>query len=441
MLLVVSILVVLATSFFCSLSEASLLSSSRLRLHTLAPSNPAAALLVRLKQNLDRPIAAILILNTIANTGGAAIAGREYERVFGGVGMGLFMVLFTLAVLVIAELLPKTLGVRYSMRAAMVVARPLWLLTTVMRPLTSMVELVTRALGSKHDKHPKFSLEDLRAMAQLAAASETLRREEQMIIDAASRLPRITVQQIMIHREDILYLSMAAADEDNLVRARRSMHSRLPLCHNDLDDMVGLVNVKEILWRLVDAPEDHEELGLKRILGEAVREPISVQPELQATGLLNLFSREHEHVAVVRDETGRLVGMVTLEDVIEEIIGEVDDEYDRSPHGAERMSPERWVFGGGCLWTDVAQQLGLPGDEFTPNDIDLDGRLDINDFAADRLRGKLRTGGVFLVGKWRFKVTRMRRGKVLHVEALLLGAGGVRSALPTEPVDGPRPVG
>ncbi len=423
MLLVLSLLVVLATSFFCSLSEASLLSASRVRVLTLADSNPAAAILARLKQNLDRPIAAILILNTVANTGGAALAGREYERVFNGVGIGLFTIGFTLAVLVISELLPKTLGVRYSMRSALWLARPLWILTRVMRPLIAMVEMMTRLLGSKHDKHPKFSLEDLRTMAQLAVASESLRREEQMIIDAAARLPRITVQQIMIHRQDILFLSMANDDETNLVRARRSMHSRLPLCHNDLDDVVGIVNVKEVLWRLVEEPEDHEELGLKRILGEAVREPISVQPDLEATGLLNLFSREHEHLAMVRDENGVLIGMVTLEDVIEEIIGEVDDEYDRSPRGSERLGPDRWQFGGGCLWTDVAQKLGLPGDEFLPEDIDLDGRLDLNDFAADRLRGKLRTGGVFLVSKWRFKVKRMRRGKVLYVEALLLGAG------------------
>lgn len=425
MLLALSILVVLTTSFFCSISEASLLSSSRVRALTLADENPAARLLSRMKQSLDRPIAAILILNTIANTGGAALAGREYERVFGGAGMTLFTILLTLAVLVFSELLPKTLGVRYSMSAALLLARPVWLLTRLMLPLTALVDRMSRLLGNKQEKSPSFSLEDLRSMAQLVTASEALRREEQMIIDAASRLPRISVSQIMIHRQDIVVLSLADDDETNLVKARRSMHSRLPLCHNDLDDLVGFVNVKDVLWRLVEEPEDHEELGLKRILGEAVREPLEVTPALEVTKLLNLFSREHEHLAVVKDEQGKVVGIVTLEDVIEELIGEVDDEFDRSPKTTERLGPGLWQFGGGCLWTEVAQRLGLPGNEFVPEDIDLDGRLDLNDFAADKLRGKLRTGGVFSIGKWRFKVTRMRRGKVLHVEALLLGSGEV----------------
>ena len=421
MLLVVAIVVVLVTSFFCSLSEASFLSSSRVRLHRLAAENRSAGLVVRLKEHPDRPIAAILILNTVANTAGAALAGREYQRTFEGANMGLFTLGLTLAVLIFSELFPKTLGVRHAMKTVLFVARPLWVLTLLMRPLTMLVETVARGFGGKRAAPVHFSLEDLRSLAQLAVSSEALRREEQMIIEAASRLPRIKVQQIMIHRGDIVYLSLRDDDDEILIQARRSMHSRVLLCRTDLDDCLGVTSVKEVLWRLVQEPEDREEDGLKRILGEAVREPLFVRPDLEVTGLLNLFSREHEHLAVVRDGVGKIVGIITLEDVIEELIGEVDDEYDSSPRTAEKLEPGRWQLGGGMLWADVAQRLHLPVDEFV-SDIDLDGRFDLNDFAADRLRGKLRTGGVFSLGKWRFRVTRMRRGKVLYVEAQLLGA-------------------
>ncbi|MEQ8942144.1 MAG: CBS domain-containing protein, partial [Roseitalea porphyridii] len=253
-----------------------------------------------------------------------------------------------------------------------------------------------------------------------AVSSQSIGRGEQMIIEAAARLPRIRVGQIMIHREDLVYLSLSADDEDNLVRARRSMHSRLLLCHNDLEDVVGYVNVKALLWRLVQEPEDREEEGLKRLLGESVREPLRVDPSLEVSVLLQQFSTQHEHLALVEAD-GRVVGMVTLEDVIEELIGEIDDEYDKSPRLMERLSPGLWRFGGGTLWTDVAAALKLPAEEYLPQDIDLDGRYDVNDLAGDRLRGKLRTGGIFTIEKWRFKVTRMRRGKVLHVEVRLLG--------------------
>ena len=243
MLLVLSILVVLVTSFFCSLSEASLLSVSRARVHALADKSKSARLIERMKATVDRPIAAILILNTVANTGGAAMAGREYERMFGGRNMGLFTLALTIAVLVAAELVPKTLGVRKPLGAALAVARPLSVIIQIMRPLTWMVEHLGRALGSGKASAGQFSLDDLRAMARLAVSSKALGREEQMIIEAASRLPRLKVEQIMIHREDLVFLSLADDDEDNLVKARRSMHTRLLLCHNDLDDVVGYVNV------------------------------------------------------------------------------------------------------------------------------------------------------------------------------------------------------
>lgn len=420
MLLALSILVVLVTSFFCSLSEASLLSVSRARVHALADKSKSARLIERMKATVDRPIAAILILNTVANTGGAAMAGREYERLFGGRNMGLFTLALTIAVLVAAELVPKTLGVRKPLGAALAVARPLSVIIQIMRPLTWMVEHLGRALGSGKASAGQFSLDDLRAMARLAVSSKALGREEQMIIEAASRLPRLKVEQIMIHRQDLVFLSLADDDENNLVKARRSMHTRLLLCHNDLDDVVGYISMKELLWRLVQDPEDREEEGLKRLLGESVREPIRVAPDLEVNQLLQLFSKEHEHIALVMDGE-RLVGMVTLEDVIEELIGEVDDEYDQSPRIIDKIGPGLWRFGGGTLWSDVARSLQLPEEGHLPEDIDLDGRFDLNDLAADKLRGKLRTGGVFVIGSYRFKVTRMRRGKVLHVEVRMIG--------------------
>ena len=427
MLLTLSVLTVLVTSFFCSLSEASLLSVSPLRLHALAAKNAGAAVVLRMKEAMNRPLAAVLILNTVANTGGAAVAGREYAQQFGDAGMALFTTLFTLAVLVLAEIVPKTLGVTFAEQAVLLIGRPLSFLVWITQPLTWTVENFTRRLGSGQRRPSQAaSLEDLRTMARLAVSMKALGREEQMIIDAASRLPRVAVKNIMIHREDIVFLSLSASEQDNLVRAQRSMHSRLPLCHNDLDDLVGIVSVKEVLWRLVQDPEDREEEGFSRILGEALREPLFVEDDIDVSQLLQTFSKAHEHIAVVRSKDGRVVGIVTLEDIIEELVGEIDDEYDRSPTQKESLSEHAWRFGGGRLWTDVARTLELP-DEMLTADIDLDGRFDLNDMAADRLRGKLRTGATFLIGGWRFRVARMRRGKVLYVDVVRSDAANIAS--------------
>ena len=385
MLLAVSVLLVLVTSFFCSLSEASLLSVSPLRLHTLAAKSPAAAVVLRMKETMNRPLAAILILNTIANTAGAAVAGREYAQQFGNASMALFTATFTLAVLILAEIVPKTLGVTYGEQAVLLVGRPLSSLVWVLQPLTALVEKLTRVLGSGQRRSSQAaSLEDLRAMARLAVSTKALGREEQMIIDAASRLPRVAVRNIMIHREDIVFLSLNQSEQENLVRAQRTMHSRLPLCHKDLDDLLGIVNLKEVLWRLVQDPEDREEEGFNRILGEALREPLFVDADMDVSGLLQAFSKAHEHMAVVKSKDGRVVGIVTLEDIIEELVGEIDDEFDRSPTQQEVLSDSSWRFGGGRLWSDVARTLALPDDEHVDEDLDLDldGRLDLNDLAA-----------------------------------------------------------
>lgn len=433
MLLALSVLLVLVTSFFCSLSEASLLSSSRARIHALAQTSGAAKLVERMKDNLDRPIAAILILNTLANTGGAAIAGREYQRTFDGHDIALFTTLLTLAVLVFSELLPKTLGVRYATPAVVWLARPLHVLSWLLAPFTVLVERMTRLVGGKA-RGPTSTVEDLQALVRLAVSKKAIGPEQQAIIEAASQLPRIKVNQIMIHRTDIIFLSLAEDDDTILRTARQSMHSRLLLCRNDLDDVLGIINVKEVLWRLVSEADEWEEDGLKRILGESVREPLFVSDRLDASQLLQSFSREHEHIAIARNRSGRITGIVTLEDVIEELIGEVDDEYDRSPATIERVKVGLWRLGGGTLWSDAAEALGIRAADVLPEDVDLDGRYDLHDLASDRLPGKLRTGSAFTIGPWRFKVTRMRRGKVLHLEAFLMGQRSTASAVGGQPI-------
>lgn len=421
MLLILYVVVVLATSFLCSLSEAALLSVSRLRLHSLAKTNRSAQIVLKMKDDMDHPIAAILFLNTVANTGGAALAGREYARMFGGEGMLGFTVGFTVAVLALSELLPKSLGVQYSLKAILKLARPLQVLVFVMRPVTFVVAKVNRLFGNSDGANtPHFSLEDLQTVARLAHASKTLEREEQMIIDAAARLPKLLVGHIMIHRPDMVYLSLADDEEDIMLKARRSMHSRVPLCHHDLDSLVGIASMKEVLWRLVSEPEDLEDEGLKRIIGESIRDPLYVSPELEVSQLLQQFSLAHEHMAIVVDEAESVVGMVTLEDVVEELIGEVDDEYDHSPALIERVSANHWRFGGGTNWADAAKSLELPRFEKS-EDHDLDGRFDLHDLAQDKLPGKMRTGAVFTVGTWRFKISRMRRGKVLYLDVARMG--------------------
>ncbi|MEE2901258.1 MAG: hemolysin family protein [Myxococcota bacterium] len=415
MLLALAIIAVLVTSFFCSLSEASLLSLGRARAETLASQSKAGRLLRSMKNNLERPIAAILILNTISNTGGAAIAAAEFRKTFGDSSMLLFSVFLTCAVLLFSEIIPKSIGVKYAESSALLVSQPLHLLMRFLRPVTELTGAVTRSLGMSSNRKAAVSLDDLRAMARLAASAKVLGREELMIIEAASQLPRVPIRNIMIHKEDIVYFSLAEEPDANMVKARRSLHSRLPVCRTDLSDVIGLVNMKEILWRIADEPEDLEEEGLNRIIGEALRDPLYAKSSIDVSDLIQLFSTNHEHMAIVVDDDKNVIGIVTLEDVIEELMGEIDDEFDRAPDAIEHKGHEWWRIGGGAMWHDVQNKLAVTLEQ--KPDADLDGRLDMNDITADLLPGRLRTGATFSVGSWAFRVVRMRRGKVIMVDA------------------------
>ncbi len=414
MLLVAAILTVLVTSFFCSLSEAALLSIGRARCESLAAKSASGRLLKKMKEKPERPIAAILIVNTVANTGGAALAGAEYRRMFGDGNMAMFGVGLTIAVLLFSEFIPKSIGVRYAEKSALIVAAPLQLAVQLLRPATWLVSKVAGMMGMGGDRSTNVSIDDIRAMARLAAASKLLGREEVMIIEAASRMPRVPVRQLMIHKDDIVYFSLEQDAETNLVRARRSLHSRLLICRSDLSTIMGVVNMKEVLWRLADEPGEVESELLNRILGESMREPLSVSSDIDVSDLIHEFSTKHEHLAVVRGEDGDVVGMITLEDVIEELMGEIDDEFDRSPTGLDAIGPHRWRAGGGALWADVEKTVGLVADDDL--EADLDGRLDVNDVVADYVRGQPRTGTEINIRGWQVRVLRMRRGKVLAVE-------------------------
>jgi putative hemolysin len=420
MILVLSVLVVLLTSFFCSLSEAALLSLGRARTEVIAEHSAAGRIVRGMKRALNRPIAAILIVNTVANTGGAAVAGAEYREMFGDYTLILFSAALTVAVLVFSEIIPKSLGVRHAEGSALLVAYPLRALIFVMRPFTWVVERMQVLVGMGGSGSDHVSSDDLRAMARLAASSKVLGREELIIIEAAAHLPKVPIRNIMIDRSDVVYLSLRDDAETNLVRARRSLHSRLPVCRSDLDEVVGLVHMKQVLWRLADTPQDLEEEGLPRILGEEMRPPIFASADDDVSDLIVLFSTRREHVALVRDDQERVVGLVTLEDVIEELMGEIDDEFDPTPGNIDRRTDGSWRFGGGVAWADVERVLGLPHTEHL--DVDLDGRLDVNDVAAERTPTRqARTGSTFLIQHWLFRVARVRRGKVLLVKAKRLG--------------------
>ncbi|NIL94244.1 MAG: DUF21 domain-containing protein [Woeseiaceae bacterium] len=324
LLFVTAVGVVLVVSFLCSIFESVLLSVTRPQVEMLArDGRRSGALLSDFKQNMDMPIAAILILNTAAHTIGAAVAGASYNDVFGAGTLWLFSIVFTLAVLLFTEIIPKTLGVSYASTLAPYVAHGIQWLTVVLRPLVVMSERISRSIRGDVDIQVT-SEEEIRLLASLGRSEGVVGKRTARMILGATELSALRARDVMIPREEISFLSSTMTRGEALALVRKTGHSRFPYSPTgNPDDVTGVVLVKGLLHWLLE--NDGESIDWDAILIDTLVIPESTElPRLMRT-----FQESRRHLAIVVDEYGGVEGIATLEDVLEEIVGEIDDESDR----------------------------------------------------------------------------------------------------------------
>ncbi len=322
--LILSVSLATLISFFCSVSEAALYSISWSRIESLRKQGRRSGdILFAMRRDIEKPISAILTLNTVANTAGASIAGAAAAKVFGAEHLGLFAVVFTLIILIFAELIPKTLGVAYNKKAAPLLARPLQLLILACAPITWLLGFVVRIFKSS-STGPQTTEEDVRAVVSLTYKAGILKEYEELAIGNILSLDKKQVREIMTPRTVVFSLpaqmSVAEARESKSVWP----HSRIPVFeHDDHEDIVGLVYRREVFEALANGRDN---LTLDKLM-----RPVEFVPEtLTLDRLLIKFLKSRIHLIVVLDEYGGVSGVVSLEDVLEEILGrEIVDETDQ----------------------------------------------------------------------------------------------------------------
>lgn len=315
--------VVLVVSFLCSIFESVLLSLTRPQIEVLGRSHERAArLLAGFKENMDVPIAAILILNTAAHTIGAAVAGASYSNVFDASTLWIFSIIFTLAVLLLTEIIPKTLGVSYATLIAAPVAHGIQLLTIILRPMVAVSEAISRSLR-RGVVVPVTSAEEIRLLAWLGQLRGAVGPLTAGMVVGATQLRHLHADDIMLPRENVRFLSAGMSRDEAIAHVRESGHSRFPFSPSgDFDEVSGVVLAKDLLYWLLQ--NDNAEIDWSALLQEALVVPNSVPlPQL-----LKTYQETQRHLAVVVDEYGSVEGIVTLEDVLEEIVGDIRDESD-----------------------------------------------------------------------------------------------------------------
>lgn len=353
-LFIIALAVALGISFLCSLAEAALLSLTPSQVAELSARHPRAGEIWRgFKKRIDRPIAVILILNTTAHTIGASVAGAQFDELYGDEWIWVFSIAFTFVMLQFTEILPKTLGVQFNRQLATVIAVPLAIATRIADPFVWFLHLLNRPFERKRgvDDAPA-TVDEIQSLAAMARMTKDIDVHQERVIQGAARLSTRKVRELMIPIEQVVMLSTSQSLAKAIVAAHIDAHTRFPVClDGDRERIEGYVNFKEMIYFMSTNPADPTLKGVTR--------PITFIDEGRpATDLMKVFIDEHEHIAIVRGIDGKPLGLVTLEDMMEELFGDLGDEFDRLPKYAHAMSKGTWMFGGGTPMGEVSAATG-----------------------------------------------------------------------------------
>ena len=306
----------------CSLFEAVLYSVPMRHLETLVQGGSASAKIFKnMRLNVERPISAILSLNTIAHTAGAAVAGSAAAAVFGHEWLGTFAVFFTLVILIFSEIIPKTAGVVYGKSLISVVAYPLKGLILAMAPAIWLSSLLTRLIA-RNKTADSVTAEEIQVMARVSLRTGGIMPYQEEIIGRILTLQDKMVKDVMTPRTVIFSLSEHLTLEEASRKTAKWEHSRFPVYDEDMEDIVGIVLTKEFFMAL---SEDRHATHLTELM-----RPVHFVAETASLNkVLMEFLESRKHLFVVLDEYGGLSGLISLEDILEEILGrEIVDESD-----------------------------------------------------------------------------------------------------------------
>lgn len=321
--LFIVVFIILIGSALCSATETALLSVSSIKVQQLAQSKkPAALALWGIRKKINRPIATVVIINNIFNIVGSILIGNIAASVLGNAWLGVFSAILTFLVIVFGEIIPKTLGERYAMQFSLTVALPIQGLTFIFTPIVWLMEKITSPF-TKGQKLPTTNEAEIMFLTRIGYKEGVIEGDEAEMIRRVFRLNDKSAFDIMTPRIATTYLwadSTLAEVKEEIIA---SQHSRIVVIEDSIDDVVGVALKYELLQGMIEGKE-HQKIS------DFMREVRFIPDTLRVDQLLKEFQRYRQHLMVVLDEYGGTSGVVTLEDVLEELTGEIVDETDRS---------------------------------------------------------------------------------------------------------------
>ena len=405
-LLILAIVALLFGSAFFSSSETALTAASDARMHALSRRGDGRASAVeKLRRHKERLISSLLIGNNMVNVVATSLATSAAITLFNDSGVLISSVVMTILLVVFAEVLPKTYAFNNADRFALSVARLVQWLVWLLTPLTVALDVVVRVVMPTKNDHDDDLEEELRGMIALhgSAGGDAEHSEKAVMLTSVLDLGEMTVDEVMTHRASV---AMVSADIDPEIAFRQILASpftRLPVYAGKSDNIVGVLHVKALLRAIGRNPENVEQISMSSVAAE----PYFVPETTLLIDQLQAFRARREHFAIVVDEYGDFRGIVTLEDILEEIVGDIDDEHDIQISGITPQDDGSWNVDGHVTIRDLNRELGweLPDDNATT----------IAGMILHETRTIPEPGQEFRFHQTRFRILRRKRNKLERI--------------------------
>ena len=360
------VLVLLVLSAFFSGSETALTATSRARMHQMEKDGvPGARRVNQLIRDRESLIGSILLGNNLVNILASALTTALFLRLFGHLGVLWATMVMTALVLIFAEVAPKTWAISNPDRAALAVSGPIRLVRIAFAPVVLGVEAIVKGLfalfGIRAEGPVLSAHEEIRGAVDLLSSEGAVPKNDRDMIGGILDLRDLTVEEIMVHRKNICMIDADQTTSAIIGEALQSGFTRIPLWEGEPENIVGILHAKDLLHALHEAGGDYAKVDVRAIL----RKPWFTPETTTLPAQLNAFRQRREHFALVVDEYGALMGLVTLEDILEEIIGDIEDEYDSPAPGIRRQGDGVVQVAGDVSVRDLnrAMDWHLPDDE------------------------------------------------------------------------------
>ena len=400
------ILVLLVISAFFAIAETALVSSSRPRLHALARKGSARAVRVgRLRERQDNVLSAILLGNNLVNVFASSIATGLLIDLFGPTGVAYAAVAMTILVVVFAEVLPKTYALNRADRVLLSIVPALEVAVRLLGPLNQanrvLVRGILRLVGAQRpQRSAEAAVEELRGAIELHSAPDPDVRRERAMLRSILDLADVQVGEIMIHRRDVFSIDADRPAAEILEQALLNQHTRVPLWRGQPDNIVGVLHAKQLLRALRAHGGNADTINVLEVASRPwfIPESTSLLDQLEA------FRRRRDHFALVVDEYGALLGIVTLEDILEEIVGDIAERHEFKLPGVRPQPDGTLVVDGHVTLRDLNREF----DWRLPDEV----AATIAGLVLHEARRIPEVGQVFNFYGFRFEVLRRKRNQI-----------------------------